>query len=974
MFANAFFRRTLLGLMVSSVGMVHAVGQAPSAAARRWADSVLASLSLEQRIAQLLVVRTSTQGPGGQAVFFDSATLDNIRRYNIGAVCLFQGRPEQQASLLNRMQVLAMRFAGVQPLPYQLTLGATGNEQLVYQVGRAIGLQCRRMNIHVNYAPVVDINNNPANPVIGVRSFGQDKELVALLGTRIMQGMQDAGVMACAKHFPGHGDVSVDSHYDLPFIPKPMADLEALELHPFRPILAAGVGGLMIPPLTIPAIDSTPNRPTSLSAANINQLLRKQMGYQGLSFTDALEMQGVAKFYPSGEAAVQSIIAGNDMLCLPASVPQTIAAVKKAIEEGRLTTQDIDQKCLRVLLAKHAWVLGKNGMVSSTNLLPDLNMQTQALRQEVARQALTAVRLNPQWQPLAAKATGVAYVAIGGTANMPIAGMLAKHKVKMYYLPLQATARAADSLLKAIQKANHSQVLVGLHGLGRSPASNFGIGPAAMALVQQLAPLPQPYTLMVFGNPYSLALFEKAGYQNVLACYEDDAAFQQAAYAWLTGSLKPTGRLPVTVGSYPYGHGIGHRASAALPLPSARPLALGLRPDSLQRIDSIMAEAINKGATPGGVVTVVRRGRIAYQKAYGFLDEDKTMPTTLETVYDMASVTKIMATTLSIMKLLDDSLINLTDPIGKYLTWLKGTNKEGLTIENLLLHQAGLSAFIPFYKEVTLPNGEARPGLFARQPGVAHPVVVSNNLYLQQAWPDTMRKRIAQSPLVTNELKYVYSDNDFILLGLLVEAVSGLPLHQFAHRYFYEPMGLQHTLFRPYEKLPLQTIAPTEREPTFRQELIWGHVHDPGAAMFGNVAGHAGLFSRANDLALLAQMLLNGGSLHGRQYLNPQTVACFTSYQTPISRRGLGFDKPEKDNHLRTPDKAYPAKYPSALTYGHTGFTGTCVWIDPQEELVFIFLSNRVHPAGGDNRKLLDLNIRGRIHDAIYKAITAAEG
>lgn len=966
-------RRLLVMMSMLCAGQLMAQKQ-------QWVDSVFQSLSNEERIAQLMVIRTSSMDAKGNPIMFDSLANALVRQYNVGAVCLFQGSPAQQAALLNSIQAkaktpimvtvdgewgLGMRFAGVKSFPYQLTMGAVKDPAVVYKVGQAIADQCRRMNIHVNYAPVVDINNNPANPVIGVRSFGEDKYKVALMGTRIMQGMQDAGVMACAKHFPGHGDVSVDSHYDLPIINKNMDELTALELYPFKEIFAKGIGSVMVAHLSIPAIDSTPNKPTSISYNNITTLMRNELGYNGLTFTDALEMKGVAKFYPSGEAAVQSIIAGNDMLCLPADVPKTIDAIKKAIDEGRLTWEQVYHKCKRVLEAKYDYVLGKTATVNDNNLLNDLNAQVDVLRKEVATQALTVVRGNA----LHAKSKAgskTAYILVGNMANIPMAKLMKAQQHQVFFMPLKnGTAATADSLLKKINAFKPSNIVVGLHDVRRQPANNFSMGEAAVSLVKTLGNR-KGGSLLLFGNPYAMAQFDSTGYENLVACYEDDSVFQTVAASWLRGQFAAIGSLPVTVGNWKFGTG----ATATKAFATAAPEAVGMSSDTLRQIDAIAAEAIAAGATPGCVVTVLRKGKLVFQKAYGHLDAAQTLPMQTGTIFDLASVTKISATTVAVMKLVEQGKVDVKKKASDYLPWLKGGDKENLTVENLLLHQAGLVAWIPFYKEVTdAATGKASPAVFTPFKQSNFSVDVTDQLFMRNDWVDTMYRRIYTSPVAAKELKYVYSDNDFILLGKLVEAVSGLPLEQYVQQQFYAPLGMHTTGFKPFEHFANSSIAPTEQEKVFRQQLVWGYVHDPGAAMFGNVAGHAGLFSNAEDLAKLYQMLLNGGQFNGKQYLKKSTIDWFTSYQTPISRRGLGFDKPEKNNSLRNEKTAYPAQFVSAATYGHTGFTGTCVWVDPATELVYVFLSNRVHPGGGDNRTLLDLNIRSRIHDVLYKSM-----
>jgi beta-glucosidase-like glycosyl hydrolase/CubicO group peptidase (beta-lactamase class C family) len=949
---------------------------------QQWVDSMFSTLSTEEKITQLMVIRTSSMDGQGNQIFFDDKTDEAVKKFNVGAVCLFQGMPQQQAALLNRIQGMAktpimvtvdgewglgMRFGGVQSFPYQLTMGALPDAELVYRIGRAIADQCRRMNIHVNFSPVVDVNNNPANPVIGVRSFGEDKYKVALMGTRIMQGMQDAGIMACAKHFPGHGDVSVDSHYDLPVIGKSRTQLDSLELYPFREVFQNGIGSVMVAHLYIPAIDTTANRATSLSPNNITQLMRNELGYQGLTFTDALEMKGVAKFFPAGEASVQSLIAGNDMICLPGDVALALEAIQAAIAAGRLSQQAVDAKCRRVLEAKYDYVNGRTRPVEVMNLTTDLNASVATLRREVAEQALTVLRRDSAWRHFGKTGKSKpdhAYVLVGSNPVNNLLKLMKKQGVTTYYLPLNATASSADSLWKRINAGRHKRLVVGLHNLGRGPANNFGLGADAAAFVNKLGEKPQS-SLLIFGNPYALLNVAEQSFSTLTVCYEDDSVFQAVAYDWLLARFKAVGTLPVTVGPYTYDSGLSDVGGLAV----AQPRTLGMKPEALEAIDTIAAEGISKGAFPGCVVTVLRKGKLVFQKAYGHYSYDKAIPMTPRTIFDLASVTKISATTVAAMKLYEEGKLDLKKKASDYVPWLRGTDKEAITIENLLLHQAGLVSFIPFYRETLDATGTPSSAIFTKYKKPPYLVDVTDALFMRPDWQDTMRSRIISSTVNTKELKLVYSDNDFIILGNVVEAITGKGLHQYAQDAFYKPLGMATTGFRPYEHFSNSQIAPTEKEKQFRQGLLWGYTHDPGAAMFGNVAGHAGLFSNANDLAKLYQMLLNGGEYNGKRYLKKETIDWFTSYQTPISHRGLGFDKPYKDNDRRPVDRAYPSKSVSHHTFGHTGYTGTCVWVDPKEELIYIFLSNRVHPYGGDNTKLSTLNIRPRIQEAIYASL-----
>jgi beta-glucosidase-like glycosyl hydrolase/CubicO group peptidase (beta-lactamase class C family) len=950
----------------------------------KWVDSVFKSLSRDEQIAQLMVVRLSTYDAKNKtSIFYDQQVDSLVKQYNIGGICLFQGSPVKQATILNHLQAVAktpilmcidaewgvgMRMIdSVLPLPHQMMLGAVSNAAIAYQYGQTVAEQCKRVGIQVNYAPVVDVNNNPNNPVINDRSFGEDKYKVALFGTQYMKGMQDMGVMACAKHFPGHGDVAVDSHYDLPVINKSMAQLDSLELYPFREIFKAGISSVMIAHLFIPAIDNTPNRATSISKNNVTGLMRNQLGYQGLTFTDALEMQGVKKFFPDGEASVQSLIAGNDMLCLPGDVPLAIEKIKAAINDKKLSWEEIEEHCRKVLMAKYEYGLTQLKPINTESLTADLNSKIPTLRKLIAENALTVLNktdddffsLTPEKNN---KPGDVVFVGIGIAADNGFAKRLrADYNADVFYFNnLQDASRILSSVY--LIKNRYKKVIIGVHAYKRTPANNFGISPFTIDLIKQLQEQTNAATF-VFGNPYAIKNF--CGAKNLLACYEDDDIIQNVAADLLQGKISAKGKLPVTVcDAYPFGSGIITGSAA---LPKANPADLGMDTLQLNKIDSIAKNAISKGATPGCVVLVVKDGKIAYHKAFGSYSYDNAEPVTLESVYDMASVTKICATTISIMKLYEQGKIDLKKTLGDYLPMVRGTNKENLLIENVLLHQAGLVPYIPFYKETIDTSGVPFAKYYSTIRNDSFHIRVADNLFLRNDWNDTMYQRIIQSPL-TAANKYVYSDNDFIYLGKIVEAISGLPLNEYAQKEFYTPLGLTSAGFRPRERLPLNRIAPTENEKLFRKQLIRGDVHDPGAAMFGGVAGHAGLFSNAYDIAVIMQMLMNGGEINGQRYLRKETVDLFTAYHSNISRRGFGFDKPEKDNNTRP--EPYPCLSASPLTFGHTGFTGTCTWADPAKKLVYVFLSNRVNP-DGENPLLGKMNVRPTIHETIYKAIAS---
>lgn len=944
-------------------------------AAQRWADSVYNSLSPNERLGQLMIVRLSSiDFKKNQITFYDKKIDSLIQLYNIGGICLFQGSPQKQASLINHFQQIAktpilmcidaenglgMRILdSVMPLPRQMMLGAMKKPDLMYEYGRVVANQCKRLGIQVNYAPVVDVNNNPNNPVINDRSFGENPNKVADFGIRYMQGMQDAGIMACAKHFPGHGDVNVDSHVDLPVINKTRAQLDSLELMPFRKIFAAGVGSVMIAHLYIPSIDNRKNRPTSISYNNVTKLLRQDLGYDGITFTDALDMKGVSKYFPNGEASVEALIAGNDMLCLPEDVPLAISKINLAIEDGRLTWNDLEVHCKKVLAAKYRYGLDTIKPILYENLTDDLNRDIIDLTKKIARQSITLLaKTDDIFFPLKADAAQkTAVVAVGiSTENAFVSGTRKATGADTFFLDYSANDSTLNALVQTLK--DYNRIIISYHNMARSPSTNFGLSKIAISLPSLLTG--KPVLLVVFGNAYAIKNF--CNEKNLVLCYEDGAAIQETAVQILLGESPFLGTIPVTTcEKFHFGSGIS-TAGKAMVVPRNQ---FGFDESMGKSIDSIINNGISEKAMPGCVILVAKNGKLAFSKAYGsYTYSDSSIKVNPYTVYDLASLTKIFATTLSVMKLYDQGKIDLKKKIADYLPEFEGTNKANISIERLLLHEGGLVAYIPFYKETLDPNGHPAQMLYSKTYSDSFNTQVAKDLYLRSNWQDTILKRIIESPVGPH--KYVYSDNDFIILGRIVERITGMTLFAYAKKHFYDPLSLESARFLPLHYLDSNRIAPTQKEINFREQLLDGYVHDPGAALMGGMAGHAGLFSDAYDIAVLMQLLLNKGSLYNLQFIEPKTVELFTGYRTTKSRRGLGFDKPEKDNAIRK--EPYPATSASPASFGHTGFTGTCAWADPEKQLVFIFLSNRVYP---DNNFLLNkMNIREKLLELVYQSL-----
>ncbi len=945
----------------------------PDKSAANWADSVYKSLSDDEKIGQLMVARLSSIDSKTRMItsLFDQ-TADFVKKYNIGGICVFQGNPVFQAENLNRLKKLAktpllisidgewgvgMRIPdSVISLPRQMMLGAVNNPSIMYEYGRVVANQCKRIGIQMNYAPVMDINNNPLNPVINDRSFGENKYKVAKFGTMYMKGLQDNGVMACAKHFPGHGDVSVDSHLDLPVINKSIEQLDSLELYPFKNIFDKGVSSVMVGHLSIPSIDNRINRPTSLSEKNIKELLKSTLKFKGIVITDGLEMQGVKKFYSNGEASVEALIAGNDLLCLPDSIPVAIEKIKLAINQNRLSWSDIESKCKKILTAKYNYVISQNDSVDVSNLTTDLNKDAFRIKKIVAKNAITLLSNNDKsFFPLKKNNNKVAYIGIG----IKDENVFARKMKSNYDAPVflfDYSTKWSDSIAHIINEITlqYGHIVIGIHRINRLPANNFGINDDTKKIIDSIR-LKARAIIFLFGNAYAAKNW--CNVENLAVCYEDDSITHKTAIKMLMGDIPYKGTLPVSVcDNYKSGFGL-HMNEDKESIVNRVP-----KKNFLVEVDSIINDAINKKAIPGCAVLAIKNEDTLIQKNYGWYSYNKKVSVTNNSVYDLASLTKILSTTLCLMKLYDEGKLDLNKKLGEYLPMVKGTNKENIIIKDLLLHQAGLSPFIPYYKETLDKNQKPLKKYYARTKKNDAFTEVAKKMFIRNQYVDSFYKRILNSELSADK-KYVYSDLDFIFLGKVVEQISGMELNKYVDESFYKPMGLSTIGYLPLKSIAKKNIVPSTLETTFRHQELQGFVHDQEAAIMGGVAGHAGLFSNTKDIVAIMKMLLNGGYWQGKLFLKDETIELFTGYQSLKSRRGLGFDKPEIDNEKRS--DPYPAKSCSSFTYGHLGFTGTCVWADPESDLIFVFLSNRIHP--NDNGVFKTLQLRSKILELLYQ-------
>ena len=937
----------------------------------RWVDSVFNSLTPDQRIAQTFMIRAHSN----KDEKYYRELEQQIRDFNIGGLCFFQGGPVRQALLSRRFQNaaqtpllisidgewgLSMRLDSTPYFPRQMTLGAIKNDTLVELMGALIGEQCRRIGIHINFAPVADVNSNPKNPVINSRSFGESADNVARKCIAYMKGMQSRRVIACAKHFPGHGDTDTDSHYTLPIINHPFAVIDSPHLYPFRRLFEEGIGSVMVGHLFIPALDSTPNLATTLSPPVIKGLLSHTMGYKGLIITDALEMKGVAAYHAAGELEVKALKAGNDILLLPKSVDEALKAIRKAIDAGELSQEEIDNRCRKILAYKFWAGLSEKQDIDIRNIYSDLNNKAAiTLNQKLYDAAATLVKNKDKLIPVFQDSLQTIATLTIGSNTEGIFETTLKQKLssQAYFLAKNFNQEQANSMLKKLSQ--YDMVIISIRNTNNQAQQNYGITSQTLKLVEQISEKHKTL-LALFANPYSLELFgSMAKTEGILLGYQDNAYAHKSLAMLISGQMECTGRLPVTASAYfPENTGIDLLRDE-LSFKKNTYEHLG---EAIRLIDSIALDGIDKGAYPGCQITVMFRGKALIDKCYGTLSWNEAQAVTSENIYDLASLTKILATTLAVMKLYEQGKIDIDQTLAYYLPELKGSDKGNFIIRELLAHQARFKSWIPFYKQ-TLVNGQPDTNYYSKEETDRFTLQLGEKLYCINSIRDTILKIITNEPL--NKTKnYLYSDLGYYYLIEIIEKQTKTTLDQYVYENFYRPMGLKNTFYNPLKYVDKRLIAPTENDLVFRKQLIQGYVHDQGAAMMGGVGGHAGLFSNANEVAQIMQMLLDKGSFQGKQYLKESTVAEFTKRQFPLNknRRGLGFDKPLSGNQEGGPC----CKYASDRSFGHSGFTGTFAWADPDYNLVYVFLSNRIHP-DAENKKLLQMEIRTKIHAVIYE-------
>jgi beta-N-acetylhexosaminidase len=944
--------------------------------ADRWVDSVMNSMNLEQKIGQLFMIQAYSNGKYEQP----EELIAQIKKFQVGGIIFMQGSPIAQAQLCNRLQEasnfplliaidaetgLGFRLDSTISYPSQMALGAITNDSLIYQMGFEIGQQCRILGIHMNMAPVCDINNNPENPVINNRSFGENKKQVTHKSLFYARGLQDAGVLATAKHFPGHGNTLTDSHHDLPVLQQSKTELDTMELYPFNELINNGIGAIMTAHLQVPCLDANTNTPASLSSKIIKKKLKDEMGFKGLVITDAMNMKGVSNHYSSAESSVKALKAGNDMIEIVPRLERAIEGVKLAVANGSLSVKDIDEKCRKILMVKKWLSLDKYQAAEITNLKQRLNEnQFHLTKKLLHEQSLTVLINKHQLLPIVKFDTlKTASLMLGSEQSSPFQKMLSNYSaVDHFWINKTPTELEINELINQLKPYN--LIILGIKGMNMFPNKRFGISDQQINILEKLAD--KNLVVCFFGNPYAIQHFDNLPNANgLIVAYQDNTDTQEMAAQLIYGATNASGRLPVSINHFSAKSGIDIQSIQRLKYTLPEEVSISSK-YLFSKVDSLAEAGISEKAYPGCQVLIARNGKVILWKSYGSLTYDINNPVQNETLYDVASLTKIIAAVPAMMKLYDDRLIQLDAPLPQYFSEFKKTNKSTITLRDILTHQARLQSGIPFWFE---PGSytELRKGVFQHQPSAQYQIRISSGMYERNDFKNQMITDIIKSPLRTKK-EFHYSDLGFSLIPTIAERLTNTTFQDLMDKNFYKPLGALTTGFKPYEKFPIQQIAPTENDQIFRKEQLHGFVHDETAALMGGVSGNAGLFSNANDLAKMMQMFLQMGQYGGKQYISPATVKEFTKVQFPNTenRRALGFDRPNPG--IAGQANKFPAPDASPLSYGHSGFTGTFTWADPENQVLFIFLSNRVYPTRR-NTALIDMGIRTKMQQAIYDAI-----
>ncbi len=936
---------------------------------KKWVDSIYDAMTLEEKMGQLFMADIFSSDPKEKT----DKIKDLITNYHLGGVIFSKGGPVRQAKLNNEFQALAkvplmigmdaewglaMRLDSTYAFPWNMTLGAITDNKIIEKIGRRIGEQSNRLGVHINFAPVVDINTNPKNPIIGNRSFGEDRDNVTEKALAFMKGMQSAGVMGSAKHFPGHGDTDMDSHKTLPTVDFSRERLDTLELFPYKKLINEGLNSVMVAHLNVPALEDQANYPSSLSTKVVTDLLKNELGFNGLIFTDALNMKGASNFKNPGEIELAAFLAGNDVLLISEDVPKAMEFLINAYNEEIITEKRLAYSVKKILYAKYKVGLNHYKPVNTTYLVEDLNsVNDDALYEEAIDNALTVIKNDRAILPIKdLQKKKIAYINFGDDS-----GQYFLEELQNYGNVTWVKATGLDDYIQKLKQYNY--VIIGFHKSNETPWKNFEFSENELVWLYEIART-NTVILDVFARPYAmLDLKTTANFEGVIMSYQNSKVSQKLSAQLIFGAREAKGELPVSLGAdFPLNSSL--KTKSLKRLQYGTPESVGVNSYKLHKIDSLANLGISQGMYPGAQILVARKGKIIYQKNFGYHEYDKNIAVSDTNVYDLASLTKILASLPLIMQLVDKEELSIDTKLSEMLPEYKNSNKANITLKQMLSHYARLKAWIPFYRHTfNEENTGISSQYYSDIPSKEFNVQVAENLYMRRDYMDTIFNDIRKSELYPR-LEYKYSDLPYYILKQYFERKYGKPLEIIVQEEIYESLGANYTGYHPLEKFSKDNIPPTEQDDVFRKQKVQGYVHDQGAAMLGGVSGHAGLFSNSNDVAKIMQMYLWEGFYGGKRYFKPETMELFNTcyYCDKNVRRGIGFDKPQLGTSGPT------CGCVSMTSFGHSGFTGTFAWADPEQEIVYVFLSNRTFP-DAENRKLIQSDLRSKIQEAIYEAI-----
>ncbi|WP_298396311.1 glycoside hydrolase family 3 N-terminal domain-containing protein [Flavobacterium sp.] len=933
----------------------------------KWVDSIYNQMTFEDKVGQLFMVAAYSNK---DTVHFNA--IDKLITQNkVGGLIFFQGGPVRQAKLTNRFQSkskvplfigidaewgLSMRLDSTYKYPWNSTLGAIKDLNLVKKVGQNMAQEAKRIGAHFNFVPVLDINTNPKNPIIGHRSFGENKVNVTEHAIAIMDGIQSEGVFCTGKHFPGHGDTATDSHYALPLVNFSKDRLEKVELYPYKRMFDEGLVSVMVAHLNIPSIEPRDNFPTSVSYNVVTNLLQEELGFDGLIFTDALNMKAASKFMKPGDIDLEAFMAGNDILLFAENVPLAYQKILEAYNNGLITEERLAKSVKKILAHKYKIGLNNYKPVDLKNIPNDLiTTNKDALQYELYENATTVIKNENNILPIKNLDQKIAYVKLGDDVNSSFLSTL-----KKYTEVTEVVETNIDSL--KVKLKDYNTVIIGYHKSDRA-WKKHDFTEAELLWLQEIAKN-NKVILDAFSKPYSLsAISNFSDIEGIVMSYQNSDIAQEVGAEVIFGAIEAKGNLPVTINDE-FKEGLGLKTEKLNRLGFTAPENVGMSPSTLAKIDTYAKKAIDGKMAPGMQILIARRGKVIFQKAYGYHTYDKQTKVTNSDIYDVASITKMVATLPNVMQQYDQGKVTLNSKLGEMLPLFQGSNKQDISFKDLLSHYAKLQTWIPFYKNTLDAEKCPSDKIYSLYNKEGFNYQVAENLYIRNDYQDTILKQIVDSKLLDKK-EYKYSDFTFIILKEYLEKATGKSLDQLSNDNFYKSLGMNNTMFNPLRKFDYGIIPPTENDNYFRQTTIQGYVHDMTAAMQGGVAGHAGIFSNSMDIAKMMQLYLQKGNYGDKNYFSAATFDVFNTchFCAEGNRRGLGFDKPQLGKEGPT------CGCVSMASFGHTGFTGTMAWADPETEIIYVFLSNRTFPGNTEVNKLSKENIREDIQKIIQEAI-----